>query len=228
MLMMSYRQLDSAYAIGTTGPVRIGFSGRLIATDHSRKWTPWRRPMNSAALMVRTPGKYQPVFMGGNGQQVGSRVGYGNVYTLNPAQYTDDDYGLIVPYYITAFLPGKDLEEATQLGGYRKLLIYVMTYCSGLGNLLVTPYVNNLQNAWPITATRALVAAPTDDIEFAGCSAQGNRIALKFASLPNAPSTPPSHRSGKTDTPPNTDNTFNLQRLTAFVRKHPLQVRGAA
>jgi len=214
---VSYRQLDTAYAIGNTGPVRIGFSGRLIATDHSRKWTRWRITANGAALMVRSPGSIQPVFFGGNGQQVGNSAGFGNVYVLNQARYTDDDYGQIRAYYTTAFLPSKDQEEATQMGGYRKLLVYVISYATGLGNMVFQPLVNQLGNAWPITAMRQLSWAPNYDMEFAGCSAQGNRIALRIESVPNPPVTSA------------TDNSFNIQRLTAFVRKCArLPVRGAA
>lgn len=229
--IMSYRQLDTATQIATSPPIRVGFSGKLIATDHTRKWSPWRRAVNGAALMYRQPapgpGGLPPealsvVLMGGNGAAPGVSAGYGNVYTLSPAKLTDDDYGQVNPYYTIAFLPSRDQEEALHcqdskgnmvpLGGMRKLLQFVTAYIPGTGNMTLTYFSNSLTNPWALTTTRALTANPKYDLEFGGGSAIGQRIAIKFASSP---------ASG-------TDNGFSLQRVTA-VLKHAerLQVRGA-
>jgi hypothetical protein len=214
---MNYVGLDSASAIGTTGPVRIGYAGKRIATDHARKWTRWNATtyLNSAALMYRDSGTIQPVFMGGNGTfiNVGGISGYGQAYTLNPAKYTDDDYGQLVPYYTICFLPGEETEAAKELAGFRKLLSYVMAYISSPVpcTLKVTPYVDQLTTPWPLTVLRSLVVNPAYDVEFAGCSAQGNRISLKFAALPSS----------------GTDCGFNLQRLAVWLRKATLPIRGA-
>ena len=205
---LNYVGLDSATAIGTTGPVRIGFSGKRIATDHARKWTRWNKNvfLNGAALMFRAAGSLQPVFFNGNGTAINTLAASGQVFTLSSTQYTDDVYGQIYPYWVTSFLPGEEQEQAKELGGFRKLLTYLTAYVSSPVNctLTITPYVDQLTKAWPITTARALVANPARDLETACGQAKGNRIALKFAVSPLASAT---------------DCCFNLQRLTAWFRK---------
>ena len=211
--MVDYRGLNTANEIGNTGPIRIGFSGKLIATDHARKWSRWNLAINGAALMYRQSGALQPVFFAGNGQEPGVAASYGNVYTLNPAKLTDDDYGQIYPYYVTFFMPGHDEEQAFQLGGGRKLLAYLQAFISGVGTLTIIPLCDALTNPWSLTGTRALTANPKFDLEWPGGEAQAQRIALKFASGPTS----------------GTDNGFNLQKVVATIRKAArLPVRGSA
>ena len=114
ILFMSYRQLDSAQSIAASPPFRVSFSGRLIATDNSRKWSLWNMSMNGAALMYRSAGDLSLVLGAGNGQTPGIG-GFGNVYTLNPAKYTDDDYGLVSSYYFTYGYVNRGSEQ--QLAG---------------------------------------------------------------------------------------------------------------
>ena len=214
---LNYVGLDSAYAIGTTGPIRISFSGKRIATDHSRKWCRWNSNvrLNGAALMYRSADDFEPVFFGGNGTIPGMLPGTGNVYTLNPTQFTDDDYGQLTPYWTTFFMPSEEQETALQLGGFRKLLVYVIAYIGSPVNCncQFTPYIDQLSRPGVLSVIRPLTQNPARDLEFGGCSAQGNRIALKIAAQPLA---------GQTDCG------YNLQRLTAFIRKSAhLPVRGA-
>ncbi|MDE2099616.1 MAG: hypothetical protein KGL39_20355 [Patescibacteria group bacterium] len=211
---VNYRGLNSAYDIGQTGPIRIGFTGKLVATDHSRKWTRWNLQINGAALMYRAAGQLQPVLLAGNGQAPGAAAGFGNVYILNAAKYTDDDYGQILPYYTTYFAPDTDEELALQLSGLRKLLVWVQAFVPGIGTLTITPLCDSLSNAWSVTGSRTLAANPTYDLEWAGGQAQAQRIAIKFASSP---------AQGQTD------NSFSLQKVTAWLRMIAhLRVRGAA
>ena len=98
---MNYREMDTAEEIAAAAPIHTSYTGRLIATDHTRKWCPWNLTMNGAALMYRAPGQIQPVFFAGNGQPLGTANGFANVYTLNSAMLTDDDFGQINPYYLT-------------------------------------------------------------------------------------------------------------------------------
>ena len=214
ILAVNYRGLDSAYEIGTTGAIRTGFTGRLIATDHARKWTRWSLAINGSARMYRQPGLLQPVFFCGNGALPGAMAAPGNVYTLNPAKYTDDDYGRISPYYTTYFAPTHDQEQALQLGGQRKLLVYLEGFVTGIGQITITPLCDTLANPWKITGTRALTTAPTYDFEWVGGNVQAQRIALKFASAPAGGGT---------------DNSFNLEKvITTLRRAVHLPVRGAA
>ena len=215
---MNYVGLDSAFAIGSTGPIKIGFTGKRIATDHSRKWTRWNANvmLNGAARMSRGTGGLEPVVFGGNGTLLNTGIpGTGQAYTLNPAKYTDDDYGRLYPYYVTFMMPGDEMEQAKEIAGFRKLLVYLMAYISApvASMLTVTAYADQLVTPWPNPTIRALQAVPLSDIELAGSSAIGNRIAVKFSVDPIPLAATP-------------DCGCNLQRFTAWMRKARLSVRG--
>ena len=171
---MSFRELNSAYAIANSPPIHVSLGGKLVVTDNTRKWTIWNRTMNGAARMYRNnTGQLTTVFWGGNGMPPGVGTGTGNVYTLNPLKLTDDDFGQIFPYYITFFGPDADKAQALQLTSVRKLLAYVTPFISGVGNVTYSVYCDALTNMWPLTVTRSLTANPKFAQEFAGCQAQG-------------------------------------------------------
>jgi hypothetical protein len=216
ILTMSYRELDTAYQIATSQPIHTSFTGHLIATDHTRKWAPWSVQSNGAALMYRNSGTLSVVLFGGNGEfPGGSAASYGNVYTLNPLKYTDDDYGQIYPYYVTYFFVSREQEQALSyttktgrqpLGSGRKMLQYMTAFISGIGQVVLTFFPDAVSNAWNLTVTRTLVQEPTFDLECGGGQCSGYRIAIRFASFPTSPSV-------------TTDNSFNLQRVVVFMKQ---------
>jgi len=211
---LSYRELNSAYAIAGSPPFHPSLGGKLIATDNTRKWTRCMRAMNGAARMYRDNlGQLTTVFFGGNGQALGVSAGYGNIYILNPAKLTDDDYGQISPYYITAPFLDPEKAQAIGLAFVRLLCAYANIFIAGVGTVTYTCLCDALTNTWNLTTTRNLSTTPTFDQEFAGNQAQGNRIFLKIASAP---------LTGQTD------NSFNLQRVQLWFKKAKLQIRGAA
>jgi hypothetical protein len=202
---MNYRELDSAESIAFSPPFRVGFGGKYIVTDNTRKWSFWSRAMNGAARMYRTAGQLQPVFFAG--------AAYGNVYILNPNKYTDDDYGQINSYYVTCALPTRDQEQGLQLGSARKLLAYLTGYIQSVANVTITIYPANLQNPWPLTVTRQPGTNPNFDLENPAGNCEGYRMFVKVA---------PSPLLGQTD------NNFFLQRLVLWFRKARMQIRGSA
>jgi hypothetical protein len=210
---INYRELDSAEAIASSPPFHPSFAGRLIATDNTRKWTRWNLAINGAALMYRGAGVLSTVLFGGNGRTYGAAAGYGNVYTLNPAQFTDDDYGQIYPYYVTHAMPDSGQEMALQLDSGRKMLAYFAAMISAVGQVTITAFCDNLSNSWPLTVTRTPGTNPKFDLEWSGGNAQAQRMFFKIASSPLA---------GQTD------NAFTLRKLTSWFKKAKLLVRGAA
>jgi hypothetical protein len=212
---MSYRELDSAEQIAFSPPYRVAFSGKLIATDNTRKWSPWYRPMAGAARMYREAGELTPIFFSGNGSVLSpghSGSGFGNVYYLDPASYTDDDYGQIASFYITCALPTREQEIALQLGSARKLLAYLTAYVSAVGFVTITPYCGNLSNPWPLICTRQPGLGPNFDLEWTGSCVLAQRAFFKIQPSPNG----------------GTDNYFKVSRFVPFFRKARFQVRGAA
>lgn len=213
--ILSYRQLDSANQIAAADPVRIGGSGRLASLDNARKWCPWAMTMNGGAMLYRAANSQQTAFFGGNGQTPGAATSYGNVYTLDAAYLTDDNYGQISPFYVTYFYPTAEEETGLGLGAHRKMLVYMTGQISGVGTVTVTPYINNLNNAWSFVGVRTLSLNPNFDFEWAGGNATGQRMAFKVASTPTS----------------GTDNQLVLQKLVAVMRQAariPVRGRSAA
>jgi len=215
LLFMSYRNLDSAAAIAGAPPIRVGFSGRLIVTDNNRKWSLWNMSMNGAALMYREAGNLSLVLGGGNGVTPGVG-GYGNVYTLNPSKYTDDDYGLVSSYYYTYGFVNRGSEQQLQVGSHQKGFFGVLaTVTWPAGTMLVQVAPNNPANIWPLSCERT-VSQPNIDLQWGGGGmiiARGSRFFLKFSSVPLAEQT---------------DNAYYLQMVTVALIPTRLKTRGAA
>jgi len=208
---VDYKELDTAYAIANGDPMRP-YGGQIVTSDLVRKWSPWMRSFNGAARIYRTPGQLTLTFFNGNGQTPGLAAGFGNIYRLNPLLSTDDDYGQINSYYVTASLPSRSQEIQLQLGPGIKMLTYLTGSLSGIGNIIITPLRNTLTNAWPYVCTRPLVTDPTFDLEWVGANVWGQRIFFKVQPVPVT----------------GTDNRFVLNKLFLFFRKNRIGVRGSA
>lgn len=206
---MDYKMLDTAEQIASADPVRIGFGGKLIATDHSRKWSPWDLAMNAAALLYLDDTTIKLAFCAGTPAAGGP---YGNVYTLDATKLTDDDYGQVFPYYVGYFAPDAVEAQGLQLGSMRMQHVYTKAFISGVGVVTITPMVDTLANPWPLMIQRTLTTSPKFDVEGPG-TAVGDRIALKISTSP---------ASG-------TDNGFVMSRMAYWLRVAAhMPVRGAA
>ncbi len=195
---VTYKGLESATSIAFADPLKVG-------GESGRKWTAWDRNVNGMSMVYRGAGNLQPILFAGNGLALGSGTGFGNVYTLDPAKLTDDDYGVIVPVYVTYFMQREDFLRAMQS--------YLKAQIGGVGTLTITALINKLTRAWTKTCTRTLAISPNFDVEWTGGDATGDRIALKFASTPTT----------------GTDNDLSIQAITSWLRlAGRLPVRGSA
>jgi hypothetical protein len=212
VLVLDYRELDTAGQVAGAAPVRVGRTGGLISSDFARKWTTWNVKANFGNSLKTSANDEQMFFCGGNGQALGSGTGYGNVYYLDDAKLTDDNYGEIFPYYITYFFIGSELEQAIGSGCHRKLFQYLSMFVSGVGRIQVTPLIDAISNNWPSTPAYTLSANPTFDLEF-GLQALGERCAFKITPLPM---------------PNQTNKKFNLQKMVVTLRQDAVApIRGA-
>lgn len=179
---VDYRELDTAYQIANSPPIHTSFSGKLIATDHSRKWTRWNVQANGAALLCTALGQLSLVVFGGTGTMPGA-AGFGNIYQFSKSGLADDDYGSFFPYYTTYFFVGHDQEQGLRLGFQRKILQYFQFFIEGQSgtHVQLTVFVNNLQNSWPFQGLRNLQPQQNFDMEWPGGSAVGQRFAFQFA-----------------------------------------------
>lgn len=208
VLVMDYRNLDGE-SIATMPPVRISFTGKMIASDLTRKWTRWNINAYCGEMMY-TPGFSSPqmTFGGGFG---GTGTG-ANVYTLDSTKYSDDDAGIIPSYYTTYFFVSHEMEQALQLGSRRKEFDYIMAFVGGVGTISFTPLVCSLTNPQAATPNFALTMDPKFDIE-TDINVITTRCAFKIA---------PSPLVGQTDA------YFSLQKLVVMMKKAPWQpVRGS-
>lgn len=211
---VNYRELDTAEQIAGSPPYHPSLSGRLIATDNTRKWTHWLRTLNGAARMYRQAGQLTMTFFAGNGNLFGTSAGFGNVYTLNPAQYTDDDFGQIASWYVTYAFPAADEEQALQLGSHLKMLAYFIASVAGIGQINITPLLGNLGKPSRLICTRNLSTGPAFDLEWTGASVLASRMFFKFQSSP---------LTGQTD------NAFSLEKCIPVMRTVArMPVRGSA
>lgn len=204
---LDYRELDVASDIVNRAPVHISYTGKMICSDMSRKWTIWNITPNCFGIIARPGGDVEFVIGGGNGQAPGiSPTGFGGVYYLDELKYTDDDYGQINPYYVTYFFINHEAEQALQVGLHRKLFKRWAAYVAGIGRFQITPYSDSLNNPYPTGPLWPLTMNPLNDIGD-GLNVDGERCAFKIASLPLI---------GQTD------NFFACQKLIITLMQHPV------
>ena len=138
VLMLDYRDLDSAEMIASRSPINITYTGRKTATDLSRKWSPWTIAANSCAVLERSDGTAMVAF-GGGVPGVGGGAATGKIYRLADGQFSDD--GAAIPsYYTTHYFPERQVEQQLELGAHRKLFTYLTMFVEGAGSLALTTF----------------------------------------------------------------------------------------
>lgn len=211
LTVMDYRELDQPGQIGGSPPIHISFTGKMIASDLVRKWTRWNLTLNCGTILYRGNGVTQFVVGAGNGQAPGGAAGFGNLYYFDPNKLTDDDFGQMSPYYWTYGFVNHEMEQQMQLGSHRHNYTYLTTRCIGVGNLVVSPAINELTNIQRALRAQQLTSTLTRDIERplagTGFSLKGERCFFKFAVMP---------LNGQTDVK------FNLQKVVVTVREDEL------
>jgi len=216
---MSYRSVNMA--LEPADPLHISYSGKLICSDLCRKWTRWSLPLNCGAMLTNN-GTSQIVF----------GAGFGQLYSLDFAKFSDDGYGVISSYYTTYFHWNHEMEQGVPLLGlHRKLYAYLSIYVTGIGNLSITPLVDSLNNPWqpktsvfnpvsglwqsgPVAASRTeqLSSQLDHDLDWR-LNVLGDRVAFKIAVTP---------------LPGTADAYMNLQHLVVSGRMdRVMPVRGA-
>ncbi len=138
ILMLDYRDLDSADDISGRPPINITYTGRKTATDKTRKWSPWTIAANACALIERTDGT-AIVAVGGGLPGVGAT---GKIYQLSDTQFSDDG-SAILSYYTTHYFPERAVEQSLNLGAHRKLFSYLTMFVEGAGNLSLTSFTDS-------------------------------------------------------------------------------------
>lgn len=203
-LCMDYRELNSAQQIADSPPVHISFTGKMIASDLTRKWSQLSITANCGALLALSLNLSVVVLGGGNGRPPGAS-GFGNCYQFGDYFSTDDDYGQINPFYWTYGFVSREMEQQLEVGGFLKLYPYATLYATGVGTITLTPAPDAITNAWPAPPSWPLNANAASDIQI-GLNVSGERCFFKVSSAP---------------LPGQTDNGFRLQKMVVGIRSNP-------
>lgn len=217
VFVMDYREMDTATQIAGAPPLHITIQGKMKSSDLTRKWSPWNVKANDIDILERPGNELNLFFAGGDGQALGTKTGFGNIYSLDPAKLSDDDYGAIAPFYTTYFFTDHDQEQALGIGSDMHLVKRIHAFITGLGLVMIVPIVNSLYNFQPALSPRMLVADTNQsnflksDLEWSIAGLRGQRIAFRIFPQP---------------LPGSTDVQIRLQKFIVGMMKDPIaQVR---
>jgi hypothetical protein len=205
--VLDYRNIDGS-AIAENPPIHISFTGKMIVSDLTRKWTQWTIPAMCAELMYRGSIAQPQIVFGGS-----NNAGAAQSYILNPAQFYDDDFGTIPWSYTTYFFVSHEMEAALQVGSHRHIYTMAQAFISGVGTWYLTPLACSLNNAFPASPSFPLTSDPFFDVDF-GINVTTTRCAFRVQGNPVSPSL---------------DSAAKLQKLVVNMQKDPnAPVRGTS
>jgi hypothetical protein len=206
--MLDYKELDTSADLANAPALKLGFSGKMFSTDKTRKWSRWNISANCAEILIR-PGNLKEMTLAGG---VRDGAAFGNLYTFDPAKYTDDDYGQMFPYYDTYGFVNHEQEQVLQLGTGMKVVKKYCAFITGQGYVTITPFVNSLNNPLPETTPRVLDLdsdisnAENQDLEWT-VGVRGQRFFQRVSVFP---------------LPGETDVQVRLQKLIVSMTKDPV------
>lgn len=214
LYVLDYRDLNTAGQLANSGTVHVGYTGRVVTTDLTRKWSPWSMTMNYIGLVNLTPGSAVMAFCGGTGGSLNDPL-HSAVYTLleGSVDGIDDDYG---PYwdkcqYPTYFMISAEEAAQLQLGKHRLLHRFITANCTGVGSVYITPWLDRVGNEGRSTRALAVAEDLPRDLEFA-LNNSAERISYVIRCKPTSENGPAG---------------FRLSLLTLALQIHPYSpIRG--
>lgn len=219
MYVLDYQELNTASLLANAGTLRIGYSGKVVTTDLTRKWSPWSMTMNYAGLLTQPDGSCIMTFCGGTGGTL-QDAGNSTVYSLLEGEISGIDayYG---PFwknstYPTYFFIATDDAQQRQLGAHRLLHTFLTGNITGNGTVFFLPELDRVGNA--ATMTRALTVTEdlARDLEWA-LNLAAERISYRLCCQPSGPQPAPA------DAPAG----FMMSSMTLALKTHPFSpIRG--
>lgn len=174
VLDLNYKQLNTAGALANSVAVHPTYSGKLITTDYSRKWSVWPISVPAAAFITRSDTTGPIMF--------GNSAGTGKVYEL-VADLLEDDGVAIHQKYQTYGFPSTEQEQALGIGSVRKTFEFMTTILDGTGSIAITAIPDKTTSAFavPLLPNITLPANTDGDIEVP-LNITGNRLFFDFDS----------------------------------------------
>lgn len=203
VLMLSYRELNTAAALVSEGAVRQTFMGTLKAYQFGRKWSGWSIQSPYADYCDRPDFQRHLLYCNG--------VGNSKMYqqALPYTQFNDDGVG-IPSNYMTYGIPNSDEAEAKNMSLHRLVATFVTSAVvgSGLMSLSTYPDFPNSPRVAVSTPQTLLNPPPYGDLEMP-LNRSGSRFFLRFSNQGIA------------------DQWFKISRVVLTVAKEPMSpVRG--
>lgn len=219
MYVLDYNQLNTESLLANSGTLRIGYTGKVVTTDLTRKWSPWTATINYCGLLTLANGEGVMAFCGGRGTSLGVSW-FSSVYTLAEGVITgiDDDYG---PFwqnstYPTYFFISADEAQQKQLGTHRLLHSFMTSNCSGIGSVFLVPNLDRMGNTGRPTRALSVTEGLTRDLEF-GLNVAAERVSYRVCCQP----------AGAQPAAPTAPAGFRLSSITLAVKTHAFSpIRG--
>lgn len=193
MYVLDYNELNTSSLLANSGTLRIGYSGKMITTDLTRKWSPWSVTANYMGLLTLPGGNSVMAFCGGRGSSLAD-LWVSSVYTLVEGVISgiDQDYG---PFwenstYPTYFFVSSDDAQQKQLGMHRLQHDFLTLNCTGVGTVFVTPVLDRAGNNGKSTRALAVTEDLARDLEF-GLAVAAERISYRIGCQPAGPQPAP-------------------------------------
>lgn len=212
MYVLDYRELNTSSLLANAGTLRVGYTGKVVTTDLTRKWSPWSMTMNYVGLLTLSSGQAVMAFCGGTGGLL-SDAANSAVYTLNEGVITgiDADYG---PFwanstYPTYFFVSIDEAEQHQLGSHRLQHDFLTMNCTGVGTVFLTPQLDRMGNTGTSTRALAVNEMLARDLEF-GLNLAAERISYRICCQP----------AGPQPAPANAPAGFRVSSMTVGLKSH--------
>ena len=163
-LVLDYRNMDSSQ-MEALAPIHISFTGKMIASDLTRKWSEWKLNAYSGELLYRQGNTTPQIALG-----IQSPANLAQSYTFTQGKFYDDDFGvtlLAAASYTTYFFVSHEMEQALQVGSHRKIYSLASAYISGVGTWTLAPNAAALGNIVPqVYGPWPLQANPGSDSPF--------------------------------------------------------------
>jgi hypothetical protein len=217
--VLDYRDLNTSSLLANAGTLRVSYTGKVVTTDLTRKWSPWTATMNYCGLLTLSTGEAVMAFCGGTGVAL-SDAWHSAVYELEEGVINgiDDDYG---PFwqnssYPTYFFTSADDAQQKGLGTHRLQHDFLTINCTGVGKVFVVPNLDRLGNTGKTTRALAVTDNLARDLEF-GLMDAAERISYRVGCQP----------AGPLPAPATAPAGFRLSSMTLAVKTHAFSpIRG--
>ena len=176
ILELNYKELNTAGAVESSPQIHRSYSGKMIASDLTRKWNIWNIVAPCAAFLQQADTS-NPLFVG-NSQNTGK------IYELVDRLMEDDGVAINQIYTTAGFVP-TETGQALQIGMTRFAADYMTLIITGSGELVITAYPNTFDEDNPyidVLSPNLNLPTTNDGDTEVPLNEVGNRIFIQFSS----------------------------------------------